>query len=109
MPLLVRDDQFPFALHYFTGIKEHNIAVRARAQAAGLIMVLISFNSYLYISWYPTYLQKARGVEPVASGWLASLVLAVSLPLWLALWIETRLVHRQPMLIRETRLGRSRR
>jgi len=33
---VVRDDQFPFALHYFTGSKEHNIAVRARAQAYGL-------------------------------------------------------------------------
>jgi DNA polymerase (family 10) len=33
---VVRDDQFPFALHYFTGSKEHNIAMRARAQAYGL-------------------------------------------------------------------------
>jgi DNA polymerase (family 10) len=29
---VVRDEQFPFALHYFTGSKEHNVAVRARAQ-----------------------------------------------------------------------------
>jgi DNA polymerase (family 10) len=33
---VVRDTQFPFALHYFTGSKEHNIAVRARAQERGL-------------------------------------------------------------------------
>ncbi len=33
---VVNDDQFPFALHYFTGSKEHNIAVRGRAQAYGL-------------------------------------------------------------------------
>ena len=33
---VVRDDQFAFALHYFTGSKEHNIRVRARAQARGL-------------------------------------------------------------------------
>jgi len=33
---VVRDDQFPFALHYFTGSKEHNIAIRARAQKYGL-------------------------------------------------------------------------
>jgi DNA polymerase (family 10) len=33
---VVRDDQFPFALHYFTGSKEHNVAVRARAQKYGL-------------------------------------------------------------------------
>lgn len=29
---VVRDEQFPFALHYFTGSKEHNVAMRARAQ-----------------------------------------------------------------------------
>src|SRR5439155_5397015 len=33
---VVTDEQFPFALHYFTGSKEHNIAVRARAQEYGL-------------------------------------------------------------------------
>jgi DNA polymerase (family X) len=33
---VVRDEQFPFALHYFTGSKEHNIALRVRAQAMGL-------------------------------------------------------------------------
>jgi DNA polymerase (family 10) len=33
---VVRKEQFPFALHYFTGSKEHNIAMRARAQYYGL-------------------------------------------------------------------------
>lgn len=33
---VVTEEQFPFALHYFTGSKEHNIAMRARAQAYGL-------------------------------------------------------------------------
>lgn len=33
---IVSDEQFPFALHYFTGSKEHNIAMRARAQSYGL-------------------------------------------------------------------------
>jgi DNA polymerase (family 10) len=33
---VVRDEQFPFALHYFTGSKEHNVAMRARAQHYGL-------------------------------------------------------------------------
>lgn len=32
----VNDDQFPFALHYFTGSKAHNIAMRRRAQERGL-------------------------------------------------------------------------
>jgi DNA polymerase (family X) len=33
---VVSDGQFPFALHYFTGSKEHNIAMRVRAQQYGL-------------------------------------------------------------------------
>jgi DNA polymerase (family 10) len=33
---IVHDEQFPFALHYFTGSKEHNIAMRQRAQQYGL-------------------------------------------------------------------------
>ena len=33
---IVTDEQFPFALHYFTGSKEHNVAVRQRAQDRGL-------------------------------------------------------------------------
>src|SRR5262249_55485441 len=33
---VVRDEQYPFALHYFTGCKEHNVAVRQRAQQRGL-------------------------------------------------------------------------
>src|SRR5262249_47405552 len=33
---VVRDEQFPFALHYFTGSKDHNVAMHARAQRYGL-------------------------------------------------------------------------
>jgi DNA polymerase (family 10) len=33
---VVRDEQFPFALHYFTGSKQHNVAVRQRAIQYGL-------------------------------------------------------------------------
>src|SRR6202030_1458781 len=33
---VVNDEQFPFALHYFTGSKAHNVAVRQRAQSQGL-------------------------------------------------------------------------
>src|SRR5262249_31078402 len=39
------------------------------------IMVCASFNAYLYLSWYPTYLQRARGVGQLRAGGLASLVL----------------------------------
>jgi len=33
---VVSDEQFPFALNYFTGSKEHNVALRGRAQDYGL-------------------------------------------------------------------------
>jgi DNA polymerase (family 10) len=39
---VVTDDQFAFALNYFTGSKEHNIALRARA----LRMKSLSLNEY---------------------------------------------------------------
>lgn len=32
---VVSDEEYPFALHYFTGSAEHNIALRRRAQALG--------------------------------------------------------------------------
>lgn len=37
----VSNDQFPFALQYFTGSKEHNVAIRSRALKQGL-----SLNEY---------------------------------------------------------------
>ncbi|MFH1829551.1 MAG: DNA polymerase/3'-5' exonuclease PolX [Pseudomonadota bacterium] len=33
---VVTDDQYPFALHYFTGSKEHNIEMRSVAKSRGL-------------------------------------------------------------------------
>ncbi|MBF6591793.1 MAG: PHP domain-containing protein, partial [Ktedonobacterales bacterium] len=33
---LVTDEEYPFALHHFTGSKEHNVALRSRAHAAGI-------------------------------------------------------------------------
>ena len=42
----------------------------------GLINTCASFGSYLFGFWYPRYLQAARDVEKVQSGWLASAVMA---------------------------------
>jgi ACS family glucarate transporter-like MFS transporter len=41
----------------------------------GLIIICGAFNSYLYFSWFPKYLQEARELDPVEAGWLASLVM----------------------------------
>lgn len=35
---LISDIEFPFALHYFTGSKEHNVALRGRAKKIGIKM-----------------------------------------------------------------------
>jgi sugar phosphate permease len=41
----------------------------------GGVITCGAFTTYMFFSWYPTYLQDGRGVSPVLSGWLASLVL----------------------------------
>lgn len=42
------------------------------------IMTFSAFNSYVYLSWFSTYLQKGRGVSQVEAGQLASMVLVGS-------------------------------
>lgn len=42
----------------------------------GGVLACAAFNTYLYFSWYPTYLEKGRGVDSIEAGRLASLVLA---------------------------------
>ncbi len=41
----------------------------------GTVQTCSSFVTYLYMGWYPTYLQTGRGVDPIETGWLTSLVL----------------------------------
>lgn len=40
-----------------------------------IIIILSAFNSYLFFSWYSTYLQEARNVTNQTAGWLAGLAL----------------------------------
>lgn len=42
------------------------------------LMTLASFNSYIYFSWYQTYLISGRDVTERNAGWMATLVLACS-------------------------------
>ncbi len=42
----------------------------------GAIMAFGSFNSYIYFTWFPTYLKEARGIGPKEAGLMASMVLA---------------------------------
>jgi sugar phosphate permease len=42
----------------------------------GAVITCSAFTSYMYYSWYPTYLEQARQVDPLLSAWLTGLVLA---------------------------------
>jgi MFS family permease len=42
----------------------------------GGVISCSAFASYLYFFWYPTYLEQARGLDGVSSGWLSGMVLA---------------------------------
>ncbi len=41
----------------------------------GTLQSCSSFVTYMVMGWYPTYLQTGRGVDPIETGWLTSLVL----------------------------------
>jgi sugar phosphate permease len=51
------------------------VLTSANVWLLGGVISCTAFNSYLVFSWYPTYLEKGRGVDPVEAGWLAGLVL----------------------------------
>jgi ACS family glucarate transporter-like MFS transporter len=42
----------------------------------GGVITCSAFVTYLYFFWYPTYLEKGRGVDPIRAGWLSGMVLA---------------------------------
>jgi MFS family permease len=42
----------------------------------GGVITCTAFVTYMYFFWYPTYLEKGRGVDGILSGWLSGMVLA---------------------------------
>lgn len=50
-------------------LRSANVWLMTGAQSAA------AFSSYMYMTWYPTYLEKGRLLEKDSVGWLASLVL----------------------------------
>lgn len=52
------------------------VLTSANVWLLGGVVACTAFNTYLYFTWYPTYLEQARGVEPLTAGWLAGLALA---------------------------------
>ena len=71
--------------------------------ALGAIMVLASFFTYFFYSWFPSYLEDARGVSNVDSGWLTSLAIAGSaLGMLVGGWLSDRVTRQcsDPMRMR---------
>ena len=52
------------------------VLTSANVWLLGLIVTCAAFTTYLFFSWYPKYLQSARGLDNFWSGLMASLVLA---------------------------------
>jgi DNA polymerase (family 10) len=61
---VVREAEFPFALNYFTGSKEHNIVMRQRALARG--WTLNEYRLAVADKDAPTDAAAARSTEPAA-------------------------------------------
>ncbi len=54
---IVQDKEYPFALNYFTGSKEHNVEMRSRAREFGL-----SLNEYAFSLIEDSSVRKAKAV-----------------------------------------------
>jgi MFS transporter, ACS family, glucarate transporter len=70
----------------------------------GLLMSLAAFNSYFYYSWFPKYLQAARGVPNLEAGWLSSLILAgAGIGVFLGGFLADRITRREADPVRARR------
>ena len=52
------------------------VLAQANLWLLGGIISCGAFTTYMFFSWYPTYLKLARGVDPLSASWFAGLVLA---------------------------------
>jgi len=87
---VISDREFPFALHYFTGSKEHNVAMRSLAKKAGIKMneyglfkgeklIACKDESEIFdklgLTYIPPELREDQGeIEAAAKGALPKLV-----------------------------------
>lgn len=69
-PIAIADDGGHHAIPWRAAMRHPNLWF------LGVIVSLTSFNSYLFFSWYSTYLQLGRGVPNHDAGYLSALVLA---------------------------------
>lgn len=63
----------------------------------GATMVLASFFTYFFYSWFPKYLKDARAVTNETAGWLASLAIGGSLVgMLIGGWVSDQITKRYP-------------
>ena len=62
--------------HLHPPIPWRRVFASANIWLLGSVISCCCFTTYLFFSWYPTYLKEGRRVSPSESGWLAGLVLA---------------------------------
>jgi MFS family permease len=67
-------------------------------------MVLAAFFTYFFYTWFPTYLEEARKVDEITSGWLAALALAGSgVGMFIGGWLSDRITQKSSDPIRDRR------
>lgn len=70
------------------------VAGSANVWLLGTIMNCAAFAAYMYMFWFPTYLQEGCGVSSTKAGWLAGLVLAGgAIGSWCGGWLTARVEH----------------
>jgi MFS family permease len=65
-----------------------------------LVYFCTIYGLYFYLTWLPTYFQKARGFTPAQAAWLAGMVLATGgVTTLLGGWLTDRLVRRHGLKV----------
>ncbi len=72
---LIADGRPPQPAEHSLPIPWRTILTSRNIWLLGTLQTCSSFASYMYMNWYPTYLEQGRGVDPIEAGWLSSLVL----------------------------------
>lgn len=72
---LIAGSTAPAQAQHALPIPWRSILTSSNIWLLGCLQTCSSFFSYMVMSWYPTYLEKGRGVDPIEAGWLSSLVL----------------------------------
>jgi MFS transporter, ACS family, glucarate transporter len=74
--LIAADSPKQLAAEDYPPIPWRVILASANVWLLGTLQTCSSFLSYMFMGWYPTYLEQGRGVSPLAAGQMSSVVLA---------------------------------